>query len=107
MEGKIAVLGDADFVMPFSAFGLDTFAVDADKDRILADAQKILDENYTLVIVAEDIAPVADEVFSAKLASPLPGVIVVPFTKESQGYATEALGEVLKLATGINILQND
>ena len=107
MEGKIAVLGDADFVMPFSALGLDAFAVGADKEQASTNAQKILDENYTLVIVAEDVAPAADEVFSEKSSSPVPAVIVVPFTKQSQGYATEALGEVLKLATGVNILQND
>ena len=33
--------------------------------------------------------------------------MVVPFTTESEGFATQALGEVLKMATGINILQNN
>jgi len=33
--------------------------------------------------------------------------VVVPFTTESEGFATEALGEVLKLATGIDILGNN
>ena len=27
MEGKVAVIGDADFVMPFSALGVDTYSV--------------------------------------------------------------------------------
>jgi hypothetical protein len=33
MEGKVAVLGDADFVMPFSALGVDTYAVARDRER--------------------------------------------------------------------------
>ena len=39
MEGKVAVLGDADFVTPFSALGLDTFAVEQQGDQIVAAAQ--------------------------------------------------------------------
>ena len=27
MEGKVAVLGDTDFVLPFSALGVDTYPV--------------------------------------------------------------------------------
>jgi len=34
MEGKVAVLGSADFVMPFSALGLDTFAVELTTEQV-------------------------------------------------------------------------
>jgi vacuolar-type H+-ATPase subunit F/Vma7 len=107
MEGKVAVLGDADFVMPFSALGLDTFAVSEAVGQILESARKIVDEKYTLVVVAENIAPMVEEVFSAQMNSPTPCIVVVPFTTEPEGFATRALGEVLKMATGINILQNN
>jgi vacuolar-type H+-ATPase subunit F/Vma7 len=107
MEGKIAVLGDTDFVMPFSALGVDTFAVEQTPDEITDSARKIVDENYALVVVAENIAPRAEEVFSDFRDKPTPCVVVVPFTTESEGYATQALGQVLKMATGIDILKND
>lgn len=107
MEGKIAVLGDTDFVMPFSALGLDTFAVEQTPDEIVDNARKIVEENYALVVVAEDIAPGTEEVFAAYSEKATPCIVVVPFTTESEGYATEALGKVLKMATGINILQNE
>jgi hypothetical protein len=32
--------------------------------------------------------------------------VVVPFTAEPTGIATESLGRLIKLAAGINILQN-
>ncbi|HIJ51670.1 MAG TPA: hypothetical protein HPP66_00770 [Planctomycetes bacterium] len=106
MEGKIAVIGDTDFVMPFSALGLDTYATGDTPDDIAEKAKKIIDAKYALVVVAENIAPAVEEVFSAYQNAPTPCVVIVPFTTESEGFATQALGEVLKLATGINILQD-
>ena len=106
MEGKIAVLGGTDFVMPFSALGVDTYPVGLTAGDIAENAKKIISEKYALVVVAENIAPAAEEVFSAYEGMPTPCIIVVPFTTESTGFATQALGEVLKMATGINILQN-
>lgn len=103
---KVAVLGDADFVMPFSALGLDTYPVGQTAADITENARRIIGDKYALVVVAENIAPAVEEVFSAQMDSPTPCIVVVPFTTESEGFATRALGEVLKMATGINILQN-
>ena len=106
MEGKIAVLGDTDFVMPFSALGLDTYATADTVDDITENANKIIEGKYALVVVAENIAPTAEDIFSDYQNKPTPCIVVVPFTTESKGFATQALGEVLRLATGINILQD-
>ncbi len=107
MEGKVAVLGDADFVMPFSALGLDTFVVGHTSQETIEVAEKIIGDKYALVVVAENIAPALEEVFSAQMDSPIPCIVVVPFTTEPTGFATAALAKSLKIATGVNILQND
>jgi vacuolar-type H+-ATPase subunit F/Vma7 len=107
MEGKVAVLGDADFVMPFSALGVDTYSVGQTAEQTLESANKIISDKYALVVVAENIAPAVEEIFSAYQDTPTPCIVVVPFTTEPTGVATKALGKVLKMATGINILQND
>ena len=104
MEGKIAVLGDADFVMPFTALGLDTFAVDNEREQIAEAAEQIVEGEYALLVISEDMAEAADEVLAPTESKPTPSVVVVPFTQEPTGFATEALGRVLKLATGIDIL---
>ncbi len=106
MEGKAAVLGDADFVMPFSALGLDTFAVESDSENIAESANEILKRKYALVVVAENVARTAAAVFESVQKLPTPCVVVVPFTTEPEGFATEALGKVLWMATGIDILAN-
>ncbi len=106
MECNVAVIGDTDFVMPFSALGVDTYSVGRADEQITESARKVIGGRYALVVVAEDIAPVIEEVFSAYQNVPSPCIVVVPFTTESEGFATEALGKVLKMATGIDILQN-
>jgi vacuolar-type H+-ATPase subunit F/Vma7 len=106
MEGKAAALGNADFVMPFSALGLDTFAVEADAEKVAETASEILQKQYALVVVAENVAAMAQEVFATKAKQATPCIVVVPFTTESEGFATRELGKVLKIATGIDILAN-
>ncbi len=107
MEGKIAVLGSADFVMPFAALGLDTFAVSDRPKEAIECARTIVEGAYVLIVIAENIAPLTEEVFQAEQNKPIPGIVVVPFTTESEGFATKSLGEVLKLATGIDIFQSN
>jgi vacuolar-type H+-ATPase subunit F/Vma7 len=104
MEGKAAVLGDADFVMPFAALGLDTFAVEPEADSVAETASEILKRKYGLVITAENVAEFAVEVFEVTQKKATPCVIVVPFTAEPTGIATESLSRLLKMATGIDIL---
>lgn len=107
MEGKVAVLGNADFVMPFSALGVDTYLAGQTDEQIAESAEKIISGKYALVVVAENIAPAVEEAFSAQKDSPIPCIVVVPFTTESEGFATQALAHVLRMATGVNILQNN
>jgi len=107
MEGKVAVLGDADFVMPFSALGVDTFAAGDTPDQTAAAAEEIVKGKYTLVVVAENAAKSAEEAFAGLQSAPTPCLVVVPFTTEPEGFATRALGKVLKTATGINILEGN
>ncbi len=106
MESKVAVLGGADFVMPFSALGLDTFAVEAEAQSVSETAKEILKQKYGLVVVAENVAALAAESFAGTQKKAVPCVVVVPFTTEPEGFATEALGRIFKMATGIDILSN-
>ena len=106
MQGNVAILGSADFVMPYSALGVDCFAVDDKTEQIVGAAQKIVEQKYALVIVSENMAPAAQEVFGKFITKPVPCVLVMPFTTESKGFAIESLSRLLKIATGIDILKN-
>jgi V/A-type H+/Na+-transporting ATPase subunit F len=105
MDGKVAVLGSADFVMPFAAMGLDTFAVEPQSQKVVETAQGILKQKYTLVVVAENVAAFAQPVFDTVQKKTTPCVVIAPFTKEPSGVATESLSKLLRMATGIDILK--
>ncbi len=105
-KGNVAVLGDSDFVMPFSALGLDTFAVEAKAEAVVEAAASIIEQQYSLVVVAENVAGLAEEVFSKVQNTAENCVVVVPFTTEPEGFAVRNLSKALKIATGIDIMQN-
>jgi len=101
---KAAVLGSSDFVMPFSALGMDAFAISEKMDDVKERASEILKDRYPLILVAENVAAAAGEVFDSVQDSVLPCILIVPFTTEPSGIATAELSESLKRATGVNIL---
>ena len=104
IEKKAAALGGADFVLPFSALGLDTFRTES-KEQTQASAKKIIDAGYALIVVAENVASDAEQVLNEYHNKALPSITIVPFTAESTGLAVAGLGEAIRLATGINILK--
>ena len=106
MEGKVAVFGDSNFVMPFAALGLDTFEAAGTTAETLEIAKRIAEAKYALIVIAENTAAKVEEAFIAQQKMPTPCIVVVPFTTESTGIATSSLGKALKMATGINILQD-
>lgn len=107
METKAAAFGDAGFVMPFSAIGLDTFAVEPEREKVAQAAEELLKAKYGLIIIAENTAKLAGDIFEDAQKASTPCVVIVPFTTESDGFASEALGRAIKLATGIDILANE
>lgn len=106
MEGKVAVLGSGDFVMPFAALGLDTFAIEPTPEKAAEAAQTILKHHYALVVVSENVARAVQPMFDEAQTKATPCVVIVPFTTEPSGVATESLGKIIKMATGINILKS-
>ncbi|MHC4508658.1 MAG: V-type ATP synthase subunit F [Planctomycetota bacterium] len=100
MEGKIAVLGGTDFVMPFSALGVDTYPVGLTAGDIAENAREIISQKYALVVVAENIAAAAEEVFGAFEDAPMPCIVVVPFTTESEGNGNRHTAEQSRIKDG-------
>jgi vacuolar-type H+-ATPase subunit F/Vma7 len=102
---KVAALGSTDFVMPYKALGIETFAVENDHAGVVAAATSVVEGGYGLIIVAENVAQWVDEVLGRFASDPMPCVIVMPFTVSSTGFALESLAEAMKLATGIDIIR--
>ena len=101
MEYKAAVLGKADFVMPFSAMGLNTFAA-KDRQDTIDKAKQILETGFALVVVSDEAAEDAREVFEKVRKEALPIVFSIPAIGHRQAGAG-SLYQLLKAATGVDI----
>jgi len=102
MEYKAAVLGSRDFVMPFSALGLIPFAV-KDKQDTIERAKEILEGGFALVVVSDQLAEEAREVFDKVQKNALPIIFSIPAIGRGGQARAKLLDQLLKAATGIDI----
>ena len=101
MEYKAAVLGNTDFVLPFSAMGFNTFAV-KDRQDTIDKAKQILEAGFALVVVSDEAAEVTQEVFEKVRKETLPIVFSIPAIGHRRTGAG-LLDQLLKTATGVDI----
>lgn len=105
MEAKAAVVGDTDFVRPFSALGVDVFDVTESDTGAADQARRILEGNYALVVVSEDTGAEVEQVFAEVEEKAVPCVVEIPFTGGARGRAVQKLNSVLRMATGVSLTE--
>ncbi len=105
IKGNIAALGTQEFTGVFAAAGVDPFVVAKDQDQIRKRAAEIVEGEYALVFVSEDVAELAEETFSSWEEKVTPVLLAVPFMSDSSGFALRRLGVAVKHATGVDIVQ--
>ena len=104
MKGKMAIIGDGDSVLAFSAVGIDAFSVTniEDADEIL----KKLAKEYRIIFITDIIAKQIDETIKKYLTSPYPIILSVPSKDGSNGYGMDGLKKAMEKALGVDILFN-
>ncbi|MBN1151244.1 V-type ATP synthase subunit F [candidate division WOR-3 bacterium] len=103
MEGKMAIIGREDQILPFSAIGIEIFPVEKAEQ-----ANKLLlslaEKKYALVMITEDFAL---DVLSTRMkfaSEAIPAIIAVPGSEGVTGSTLHQLRETLKHAVGADIL---
>ncbi len=104
MQGKMAIIGDGDSVLIFSAVGIDPYPVQDSTDA--AELIKKLAKNYKIIFITDVIAKDNDETIKKYLTSPYPVIISVPSKSGSNGYGESLIKEAMEKALGIDILFN-
>ncbi len=102
---KIAVLGEKDVVIGFSALGLKVFPVTPGEEALktLIELTKNKDE-YSIIYVTESCARgLASEIVKYD-ESPSPAVILIPGPGGSTGISLSAIDAAVERAIGANIL---
>ena len=99
---KIAVLGDRDSALGFTALGLDVvFAEDADTAR--EELHRLAREDYAIIYITEQLArDIPGEIARYKEAV-TPAVILIPGKTGSLGLGAAALQSAVERAVGADI----
>ncbi len=103
MEGKIAVVGKYNQILPFSAIGIEVFPV-----TMLSEAENIVEDlackKYALIMITEDFAREMMDIRMKYAPTPIPTIISIPGREGVTGSTLKQLRETLKHAVGADIM---
>ncbi len=99
---KIAIVGDRDQILAFTALGLETFPV-ANNDEAVAKVEELAEGGYAVILVQERFFGAMSGLLQKYSTKVTPCISAIPGSSGSQGLALEALREVVKKAVGADI----
>ncbi|MFH1096147.1 MAG: V-type ATP synthase subunit F [Candidatus Desantisbacteria bacterium] len=99
---NIAIIGDKDTIWPFKAFGFVIYSIKDIKDanEIL---KGILNKNYSIIFVTEDVFKQCEQQIQEIQSLPLPAIVILPNNQGSQGIGRNRLQQILRKAVGSEI----
>lgn len=100
----MAIIGDGDSALAFSAVGVDAFSVSNAEDA--SEKLKKLAKDYRIIFITDVIAVQIDLVIKKYLNSPYPIILSVPSKAGSNGYGMNTLKSAMDKALGVDILFN-
>lgn len=101
---KIAVLGERQSVMGFSALGLSVHPVENDTQAIERFKKLARSEEFAIIYVTEAFVETLEQEIARYKDSVAPAVIIIPGRGGSQGLGLSALKDAVERAVGIDIL---
>ncbi len=104
MNGKMAIIGDGDSVIAFSAVGIVPFPV-INKEEAEKTVKKLAKE-YKIIFITDNLAIQIDELIKKYVTSSYPIIISVPSGEGSNGYGNAVLKNAMEKALGVDILFN-
>lgn len=99
----IAMMGDKDSILGFKALGVSIFSVTNKADSI-EKLREIINQEYKVVFITEQMAPSPDEIESLIGERTFPVVTMVPSNRGSTGLAMKRLQTLVRKAAGADVL---
>ena len=100
---KVAIIGDKDSVMGFTAIGIDIFPV-YEADEVKKTIHKLVEEGYAIIYITEKCSIDGKEAIERYKDNELPAIIVVPGITGGMGLGMNGVRESAKRAIGADIL---
>lgn len=103
---QVGVIGDRDSIIGFRALGMTVLEAKTlvEAGRFL---QQLVDENYAVVFITENLAEGNHELLRELRTRKLPAVIPIPSLTGSTGLGMRQVRESVRKAVGMDIFAND
>ena len=103
---KVAVMGDKDSVMGFTALGIDIFPV-YEAEEIKKTIHRLVEEGYAIINITEKCSLIGKDTIAKYKDNELPAIIVIPGITGSMGLGMNEVRESAKRAIGADVLFGD
>ncbi len=103
-SGKMAIVGDGDYIMVFKAVGVSAFP--AENETKARDTIRKIARDYQIIFLTEELARPLAEFLKRFDEQPYPLILSVPSKNGSTGHGTELLRNAMERALGVDILFN-
>lgn len=99
---KIAVVGDKESILGFSAIGMDIYPAYEEEDvkNILP---KLIEENYAIIYITENVSIKSEKYLEKLKKNKIPAIITIPNNTGNSKYAQNRIKEMVQKAVGIEI----
>lgn len=103
---RIGIIGDADSVIGFKAFGLDAFACRTG-DEASEVLHRIVKEDYGIIFITEGLYFEIEDDVDKYEDMMIPAIVSIPGREGSQGTGFSKIKKAVEKAVGVDILFND
>lgn len=102
---KIAVMGDGNAILGFSAIGIDAVPI-SDAEQAQKELKRLASQQYAVIYITEDVAVKIRDDIKKYDRSLTPAIILIPGAKGSLGIGISNISDSVERAVGADILGN-
>lgn len=99
---KIAVIGDKESILGFSAIGMDIYPAYEEEDvkNILP---KLIEEKYAIIYITENVSIKSEKYLEKIKKEKIPAIVTIPSNTGNLKYGQNRIKEMVQKAVGIEI----
>lgn len=99
---KIAVVGDKESILGFSAIGMDIYPAYNEED-IKNIFPKLIENNYAIIYITEKLSIESEKYLNKIRKEKIPAIVTIPNNNGSLKYGQSRIKEMVQKAVGIEI----
>lgn len=99
---KIAVIGDKESILGFSAIGMDIYPA-YEEEEVKRIIPQLIEENYAILYITENVSRKVEKYLEKLKKNKIPAIVTIPNNTGGTGYGDKRIKEMVQKAVGIEI----